>query len=266
MTKDSFQPIYDGSTKDFTWVGFGSGAGTNLAACAQITSPAFIFTDRPKSKLLSSEALQGIDKIVFDGFKACGKSSAAGYAERSRKFNEKICTALEEYERAYQKEIDLLVLGGYMRMVTGPLLEKFRDRIITVHPADLTVLNETHERVYTGAYALYDAIAHGVQATRSSVILVNEGMDQGEILVQGPEFQIDYGMLAMCDGKNLKHFATMIQDEQKKQSDWPAIKEALKLIQEGRLAIGQEKQQYDAWRTVYVDGKKCEYGGRQLVK
>ena len=64
--------IYSGKYEDFSWVGFGSGSGTNLRECAKVIKPALIFSDRPKAKLLQLEEFTDVPKIVLDGYKICG--------------------------------------------------------------------------------------------------------------------------------------------------------------------------------------------------
>ena len=56
--KEKIKPIYEGKREDFTWVGFGSGSGTNLEACAKIIPPAIIFSDRPSAKLFDLPSLK----------------------------------------------------------------------------------------------------------------------------------------------------------------------------------------------------------------
>ncbi len=145
-------------------------------------------------------------------------------------------------------EIDLIFLAGYMRLIHPPLLKKFKDKIINIHPSDLTVKNQNGTRCYVGANAVYDALMSGETKTRSSVILIDENVDNGPILASGPwvpykgDFPITYKRAAYH------------QEKQKVLSDWPTCVKSLELIAQGRLAIDKNRQ-------VYIDDELQPEGG-----
>jgi len=249
-------PIYSGKREDFHWVGFGSGSGTNLRECAKVIKPSLIFSDRPKAPLLSLKEFEGIRKIAEDGNK---------YKGRSKEFNQYIADLLYSQKKYCGIKFDLIVLGGYMRIVREPLLEDFPDRIINVHPADLTILNSEEKRKYVGGNAVYDALKAGEKATRSSVILVDEGTDHGEIITMGNSVSIDSKFSEMP----IEEYAKEHQDKQKRESDWPALTTALELIADGRVALGEKRNHFNEWRTVYIKNhigifNPMPYGGLEV--
>jgi len=71
-----------------------------------------------------------------------------------------------------------IVLAGYMRILSGEFIARFRNRIINIHPALLPS--------FPGAHAVRDALAHGVKVTGVTVHLVDEVLDGGPILAQAP--------------------------------------------------------------------------------
>ena len=73
-------------------------------------------------------------------------------------------------------EPDLLVLAGFMRLVGPAVLGRFGGRTLNTHPSLLPA--------FPGAHAVRDALAHGVEVTGASVILVDEGVDTGPVLAQ----------------------------------------------------------------------------------
>jgi folate-dependent phosphoribosylglycinamide formyltransferase PurN len=164
---------------------------------------------------------------------------------------------LEEIQRFETRTgpIDLCVLA-YRRIIRGALFDYFQDRMINQHPADLTILNrEGLNRRYTGIGGLARSLEDGVSATRTSTILVNKKVDCGEILVQGAPLQVNYrGRARDVDAH---------EKEQKRVSDWPALKLALYLIAQGRLSVGLPLWP-DGCRSVYLDGRRLAYGGIQL--
>ncbi len=270
-----YTPIYSGNPKEFSWVGFGSGSGTNLAACAKVIKPVMVFSDKPSAKLFKLEELAGVEQKTIDGFGYCGGWQAAKgnpvkeeqYKERSVKYNELILETLKEFEEAQGKPIDLIVLGGYMRLVGDCILEAYKDKIINVHPADLSILNEKNERVFIGGDAVYDAIKAGQEQTRSSVIMVDSGMDHGEIITMGPEVRTweEYTNGTKAEKEEcLREYADGHQSLQKIRSDHPALTTAVDLIAQNKLALGKEKTFHNEWRTVYFGGRPLDYKGLEL--
>jgi phosphoribosylglycinamide formyltransferase-1 len=73
-------------------------------------------------------------------------------------------------------EVDLVVLAGYMQLLAPEFVERFRGRLINVHPALLPS--------FPGLDAVGQALAHGVGVTGVTVHLVDEGVDSGPIVLQ----------------------------------------------------------------------------------
>ena len=272
---ERIRPIYRGSLEDFVWVGFGSGSGTNLRECAKVIPPKAVFSDKPSAKLLKLEELSDVPKLVLDGYKACrswkkaqgDERAEVEYENRCRDFNYQILEGLLNFEEEIGKPIDLIVLGGYMRFVMDPLLSHYKDKMINVHPSRLPSWGENNERYYIGGDAVYDAIKDDQASTRSSVIMVDEGEDHGEILTQGPSVGVwgEFGHGTKAEKEEcLREYADAHQSFQKVRSDWPALTTALKLIAEGRLALGNLKFFHNEWRRVFVDGEPMGYEGFQV--
>lgn len=71
---------------------------------------------------------------------------------------------------------ELIVLAGYMQLVSGSFVHRFRNRIINVHPALLPS--------FPGLDAIGQAIEHGVKVTGVTVHFVDEGTDTGPVISQ----------------------------------------------------------------------------------
>jgi phosphoribosylglycinamide formyltransferase-1 len=82
---------------------------------------------------------------------------------------------LEHLERA---DVDLVVLTGYMRILSRPFVEHYRHRILNIHPALLPA--------FRGMNAFQQALDHGVKWTGTTIHLVDEEVDHGPILYQVP--------------------------------------------------------------------------------
>ncbi len=75
-----------------------------------------------------------------------------------------------------QHGVELVVLAGYMHLLTRPFLARFPERIVNVHPSLLPA--------FPGAHPIDDALAASVETTGVTVHLVDEGIDTGSILRQ----------------------------------------------------------------------------------
>jgi phosphoribosylglycinamide formyltransferase 1 len=72
--------------------------------------------------------------------------------------------------------VELVVLAGYMHLLTEPFLGRFPGRIVNVHPSLLPA--------FPGAHAIRDALAAGVETTGVTIHYVDQGLDTGEVIRQ----------------------------------------------------------------------------------
>lgn len=96
----------------------------------------------------------------------------------------------EEYDAAILQQlkeygVELVVLAGYMRLVTHTLIESYRDRIINIHPSLLPS--------FPGMHAHRQALEYGVRVSGCTLHFVDEEMDHGPIIAQAavPVFEDD---------------------------------------------------------------------------
>jgi phosphoribosylglycinamide formyltransferase 1 len=145
-----------------------SGSGTNLQALldAIAADEAFggavvvVGSDRPQAGGLDRARASGIPTVVrpLDQHPDRASWEAALRAD------------LEEHAP------DVVVLAGFMRILSGEFLAGWPDRVINTHPSLLPA--------FRGAHAVRDALAHGVRVTGSTVHLVDEEVDHGPIVAQ----------------------------------------------------------------------------------
>jgi phosphoribosylglycinamide formyltransferase 1 len=145
-----------------------SGSGTNLQAILdQVHATDGIevvgaISDKPDATALERAQKAGVETAVFP---------TADYEDR------------EERDRAIgdwleQREVDLVVLAGYMQLLSPAFVQRFRNRIINVHPALLPA--------FPGLEAVQQALDHGSKITGVTVHFVDEGVDSGPIIFQRP--------------------------------------------------------------------------------
>jgi phosphoribosylglycinamide formyltransferase-1 len=138
-----------------------SGEGTNLQALIDAGLPiAAVASNRGDAGALARADAAGIPNRVFE---------LDGYSERAARDRE-----LADWLQL--RGVDLVVLAGYMHLLTPVFLDRFRDRIVNVHPSLLPQ--------FPGARALADALDAGVDITGVTVHYVDEGLDTGAVIRQ----------------------------------------------------------------------------------
>ena len=84
-----------------------------------------------------------------------------------------------------KRGVELVVLAGFMRVVGQPLIERFKNRIMNIHPALLPS--------FPGLHGQKQALEYGVKVAGCTVHFVDEGMDTGPIIIQSavPAYEDD---------------------------------------------------------------------------
>lgn len=209
----------------------GSGGGSNLRALlnAAEEDPSFsveaILSDRPC------------------GCQEIAKERGIPHRTATAPTDEAMLDALSLLEERSGLPFDLLFLAGYMRLVKSPLLEAFPNRILNVHPADLAP-----PRRYVGLGAVRAALEAEEKRTRSSIIVVDESIDGGPLLVSGPWVEYREGF-PLTREQIQAH-----QARQKELSDWPAAVTAVQLVASGKVGIDQRRQLYVGGRPLGNEG------------
>lgn len=83
---------------------------------------------------------------------------------------------------------DLVILCGYLHIVTGPMLAAYPERVINIHDSDLMLTDAAGRPKYRGLHAVRDAIFAGESETRSTVHLATPELDAGPLLVRSQPF------------------------------------------------------------------------------
>ena len=140
-----------------------SGEGTNLQALIDAGLPiAAVASNRGDAGALARADEAAIPNRVFE---------LDAYSDRAARDRE-----LADWLQL--RGVDLVVLAGYMNLLTPVFLDRFRDRIVNVHPSLLPQ--------FPGARAIADALAAGVDTTGVTVHYVDEGLDTGAVIRQEP--------------------------------------------------------------------------------
>ena len=150
-----------------------SGGGTNLQAILDAAARgeipdgevALVISDRPGAYALQRAEKAGIPALEINK-KACGSQAA---------FEEKLQAALEE------NVTDLIVLAGFLSILTESFTSRWPRRIINVHPS---LIPSFCGAGFYGLKVHEAALARGVKVTGATVHFVNEIPDGGEIIAQ----------------------------------------------------------------------------------
>jgi len=149
-----------------------SGEGTNLQALIDDLGGsdieiAGVASSRAEAPGLDRAEAAGIETAVF---------SLADEPDRARR-DEALAGWLEE------RDVELVVLAGFMELLTPGFIRRFGGRIVNVHPALLPA--------FPGLGAIDQALEHGVKVAGVTVHFVDEGVDSGPIVLQ-EAFELPY--------------------------------------------------------------------------
>ncbi len=146
---------------------FASGSGTNFQALAEACQKGEIaaevvvmISDRPSAKVNERADRLGIPRW----------SHSIKEFEDKAAWERAVMAVLEE------KQVDLVCLAGYMRILGDEIIKAYENRMINIHPSLLPA--------FKGAHAIEDAFRYGVKVYGVTVHYVNAELDGGKIIAQ----------------------------------------------------------------------------------
>jgi phosphoribosylglycinamide formyltransferase-1 len=202
---------------DFRIVVLASGSGTNLQAILDTlhrregVEVVGVGTDKPDAWALERAQVEGVATAVF---------AADKYEDRAGR-DADMAAWIES------RDADLVVLAGYMQLLSDGFVARFRNRIVNVHPALLPA--------FPGLDAIGQALAAGVETTGVTVHFVDEGVDTGP-----PILQREVAVPAGGDREQLEKAVHAVEHR--------LYPEAIRMIAEGRVRIDPDDP-----RTVLID-------------
>jgi len=154
-------------SKFFRIAVFASGSGSNFQAIADAVNAGkldvhigLLVCDRPNARVVERAKQLGIPSFVF----------------RPKEYESREQYEQEILQRLQELEIDLVVMAGYMRLITQVLVKPLYGRLINIHPSLLPA--------FPGLNAVKQALDYGVKVTGVTVHYVDGGMDTGPIIAQ----------------------------------------------------------------------------------
>ena len=188
-----------------------SGNGTNLQAIIDNVKRghipariALVLSDEKKAFALERARKAGVETVVLD---------KKDYKERED-FDREIVKHLKK------RNVELVVLAGFMRLLSPYFIKEYRNRKMNVHPALLPS--------FKGPHGIKDAIDYGVKTTGVTVHFVDEHLDNGPIILQKT--------VEIKEGDTEETLLERVHKEEHK-----VYPEAIKLFVEGRVVIKGRK-------------------------
>ena len=180
-----------------------SGGGTNLQAIIDETK---------------SGGINGTIKLVISN-----KENAYGL-ERARLSKIKAVYETDEdkiIELLKENNIDLIVLAGYLKIITPKFVDEFRNKIINIHPS---LIPSFCGKGYYGEKVHQGVIDYGAKVTGATVHFVDEGADTGAIIMQET--------VNVEQGDDAKSLAKRVLEVEHR-----ILKESIRLFCENKLSI-----------------------------
>lgn len=195
-----------------------SGGGTNLQAVFDGIENGKIKNARVElvvSNNKNAYALERARKHNVDAFCISPKS----FADREL-FYQALLAKLEEYP------LDLIVLAGYLVTIPVQMIERYRNRIINIHPSLIPSFCGVG---YYGLKVHEAALERGVKITGATVHFVDEGVDSGPIILQKA--------VEVKAGDTPK----LLQQRVMEEAEWVILPQAIDQIARGEIKIGQDE-------------------------
>ena len=191
-----------------------SGGGTNLQA----------IIDAVESGGITNTRIAG---VISNNKNAYALERAKKHGVESRCVSPKDFTSREEFNERFQEAVeelkpDLIVLAGFLVVIPPSMIERYRNRIINIHPFLIPAF------CGTGFYGLKvheAALKRGVKVVGATVHFVDEGTDTGPIILQ-KAVEVEP-----------QDTPEILQRRVMEQAEWKILPEAIDLIANGKVSV-----------------------------
>jgi phosphoribosylglycinamide formyltransferase-1 len=195
-----------------------SGRGSNLQAIIDAVEAgtltaviALVLSNKADAQALDRARRHGLADIFVDPRPFASKSAdPAGKQAAREAYDREVLDVLKKHD------IELVVLAGYMRIVTSVLIHAYPNRIMNIHPSLLPS--------FPGLDAQQKALGWGVKVAGCTVHFVTEGVDEGPIIIQAA--------VPVLEGDTVEALTARILAEEHR-----IYPRAIQLYAEGRLKV-----------------------------
>lgn len=191
-----------------------SGGGTNLQALIDAVEAGTVTNTRIAGVISNNKNAYALERAEKHGIKnLC--ISPKDYSSREE-FNQSFLESVEEMAP------DLIVLAGFLVVIPPQMIERYRNRIINIHPSLIPSFCGTG---YYGLKVHEAALARGVKVAGATVHFVDEGTDTGPIILQ-KAVEVKKGDTPQ-----------ILQRRVMEQAEWKLLPRAVDLIANGRVTV-----------------------------
>ena len=195
-----------------------SGGGTNLQAIIDALNSGKITNTSIEVVISNNKNAYALERAKNNNIEAVC-ISPKDFDDRSL-FNKALRKKLDEYN------LDLIVLAGCMVVLPAELIQKYRNKIINIHPA---LIPSFCGKGYYGLHVHEKVLERGVKLTGATVHFVDEGTDTGPIIIQKAVEVLD------------DDTPEVLQKRVMEQAEWIIMPEAINLIANGKVKVEDGK-------------------------
>lgn len=191
-----------------------SGVGTNLQAIIDAVESGAITNTKIVGVISNNQNAYALERAKKHGI--AGQCISPKQFSSRAEFNEKFIKAVDEMQP------DLIVLAGFLVVIPPAMIEKYRNRIINIHPSLIPSF------CGTGFYGLKvheAALARGVKVVGATVHFVDEGTDTGPIILQ-KAVEVGQG-----------DTPEVLQRRVMEQAEWKILPKAIDLIANDKVSV-----------------------------
>ena len=193
-----------------------SGGGTNMQAILDSIDNGTIRNARVEVVISNNRNAYALERARNHGIEAVCVSP------RDYESREQFNTAFLEKVNEYQ--LDLIVLAGFLVAIPAAMIQKYRNRIINIHPSLIPSFCGVG---YYGLKVHEAALKRGVKVTGATVHFVDEGTDTGPILLQKP--------VEVKEGDTPEILQRRVMEE----AEWILLPKAIDMIANGEIETGR---------------------------
>ena len=184
-----------------------SGGGTNLQALIDAQKAGIIKSREIELVVASNDKAYALQRAAAAGIETA-VASKKELGSQSR-FEEALCALMSE------NDIDLIVMAGFMSILTKDFTDKYPMRIINIHPS---LIPSFCGKGFYGIHVHEAALEYGVKVTGATVHYVNEIPDGGRIIMQKA--------VEVRDGDSPETLQRRVMEE----AEWKILPEAVEII------------------------------------
>lgn len=191
-----------------------SGGGTNLQALIDAQERGEIVGGQIAAVISSKEGAFALERAE--------KAGIPGYVVPRKSFDSNRAMTLALLEKLRELDIDLVVLAGFMHILTEELVQAYPNAILNVHPA---LIPSFCGAGYYGLHVHEKALSYGVKVTGATVHFVNEEPDGGPIVLQKA--------VDILEGDTPETLQKRVME----QAEWIILPHAVSLFCQDRLRV-----------------------------